>query len=414
MPYFHNLSILDAHQQFLQKRSKNQNLFLVGGCIRDVLLEITKTPMDIDFTIAGDPVELYEHFDKSEISSFITEKFGTSTFIESSAKKEGYPADGEIEYQLTPLRTEGSYGDFRHPEEIQRSNDLILDSQRRDFSINAMYYFSLPTQRKIDLPDSTAIQASTQSHLETLLAKEGYVYLKDLNLLILQHHEYITKTFPNAKFDEVFCRYLIETAQAVCLTETKGNEDAYAFRILIDPQQGLQSLISRKLETVGDANQRFSEDALRVIRAIRIVNIMNTTLSRRHELLFDYTATTREAILRNVPLLMHVAKERIKDELTKAFQKGDPFNFVVLLETSGILAQLFPALFATIHVEQPIRYHAFDVYTHTMLALHALQEINTDYLVRFAMLYHDVGKVIQYAGYAKAKGDKEKIREIIA
>ena len=131
-------------------------------------------------------------------------------------------------------------------------------------------------------------------------------------------------------------------------------------------------------------------------------------------MLFDYTATTREAILRNVPLLMHVAKERIKDELTKAFQKGDPFNFVVLLETSGILAQLFPALFATIHVEQPIRYHAFDVYTHTMLALHALQEINTDYLVRFAMLYHDVGKVIQYAGYAKAKGDKEKIREIIA
>jgi hypothetical protein len=55
-----------------------------------------------------------------------------------------------------------------------------------------------------------------------------------------------------------------------------------------------------------------------------------------------------------------------------------------------VLPILFPALAKTKFVDQPIRYHAFDVYTHIMLSLKAIQEMNSDYLVRFAMLYHDV------------------------
>jgi tRNA nucleotidyltransferase (CCA-adding enzyme) len=73
-----------------------------------------------------------------------------------------------------------------------------------------------------------------------------------------------------------------------------------------------------------------------------------------------------------------------------------------------MLSILFPALSKTKFVDQPIRYHAFDVYTHIMLSLKAVQEINSDYLVRFAMLYHDVGKVEQYAAYDKAKTKEEK------
>jgi tRNA nucleotidyltransferase (CCA-adding enzyme) len=85
----------------------------------------------------------------------------------------------------------------------------------------------------------------------------------------------------------------------------------------------------------------------------------------------------------------------------------------VLLNVSGLLPLLFPALFATKYVEQPIRYHAFDTYTHTLLTLKSLQELNADYLVRFAMLYHDVGKVAQYDAYEKAQ-TKEEVRAIIA
>ncbi|MDR2189851.1 MAG: HD domain-containing protein [Candidatus Peribacteria bacterium] len=171
----------------------------------------------------------------------------------------------------------------------------------------------------------------------------------------------------------------------------------------------------KKCTTVGEADKRFGEDALRLMRAIRMVNTLNTQLTKHFggSSLFDFSPTTRESIQTNAHLLPYVAKERVKEELTKIFVKGDPFGSIVLLNVSGMLAHLFPALFATKYNEQPIRYHAFDTYTHTLLALKALQEINSDYLVRFAMLYHDVGKVAQYAAYEKATS-KEEIRAIIS
>jgi hypothetical protein len=58
---------------------------------------------------------------------------------------------------------------------------------------------------------------------------------------------------------------------------------------------------------------------------------------------------------------------------------------------------LFPAVAACKNNKQPIRYHPFDTYTHTLLTIHALQKINTSYTAKLAMLYHDVGKPEQYA-----------------
>ena len=78
-----------------------------------------------------------------------------------------------------------------------------------------------------------------------------------------------------------------------------------------------------------------------------------------------------------------------------------------------MLPILFPALNKTIHNDQPVRYHAFDTYSHTILTLQALQEINQDYLTRFAVLYHDVGKVDQYNAYEQAK-NREEIRSVVA
>jgi tRNA nucleotidyltransferase/poly(A) polymerase len=89
-------------------------------------------------------------------------------------------------------------------------------------------------------------------------------------------------------------------------------------------------------------------------------------------------------------LLKNIAKERIKEELVKAFSEGNPFALVGLLDEAEMLPILFPALALTKHVDQPIRYHPFDVYTHILLTLYHLQQINTNYLVRFSMLYHDV------------------------
>jgi hypothetical protein len=60
------------------------------------------------------------------------------------------------------------------------------------------------------------------------------------------------------------------------------------------------------------------------------------------------------------------------------------------LDEVKLLEQIFPAVYATKNIDQPIRYHPFDVYVHTMLSLYNVQKINNDYLVRLAMLYHDV------------------------
>ena len=414
MLHFQLLKHLDYHQQFLQKRVQISDIFLVWWCVRDLLLWISKDPLDIDFTCEWKPEELDANINAEWLSHFKTDKFWTITLIPTKEK--------ERSYQLTPLRTEWDYEDFRHPWEITWSNDLLLDAKRRDFSINAMYYFSVIQNTKKDLDFvKENPQILSESELLKILKNQWYCYLSDINLLILTDHQFISQVFPKSHFDEYALRYLVET-QNNCYTMWAvevDNKNDRLFRVLIDSTWWLESLINRKLTTVWDPDQRFWEDALRLIRGLRLVNVCNYQLLQLDKKnkkkwvldktqLFDFSSETRESIKKNTPLLAHVAKERIKEELCKPFQKWNPFAFVVLLDASWMLPILFPALAKTKFVDQPIRYHAFDVYTHIMLSLKAIQEMNNDYLVRFAMLYHDVGKVQQYEAYDKAKTKEEK------
>ena len=411
---FSLLKHLDYHQKFLQKRVQISDIFLVWWCIRDLLLWITKDPLDIDFTCEWKPEELDSKINTEWLSHFKTDKFWTITLIPSKEK--------ERSYQLTPLRTEWDYEDFRHPWEINWSNDILLDAKRRDFSINAMYYFSVEqkTKKELDYVKENPKNLS-ESELLKVLKTQWYCYLSDINLLILTDYQFISQVFPKSHFDEYAFRYLLET-QNVCYTIWEQEKSEKLFRVLIDSTWWLDSLIHRKLTTVWEADQRFWEDALRLIRWLRLVNVCNYKLleldkknkSKKEKWdldkvqLFDFSSETWESIKKNTPLLAHVAKERIKEELCKPFQKWNPFAFVVLLDASWMLPILFPALAKTKFVDQPIRYHAFDVYTHIMLSLKAIQEMNSDYLVRFAMLYHDVGKVEQYAAYDSLKSKEEK------
>ena len=414
---FSLLRHLDYHQRFLQKRVQISDIFLVWWCVRDLLLWITKDPLDIDFTCEWKPEELDSKINTQWLSHFKTDKFWTITLIPSKEK--------ERSYQLTPLRTEWDYEDFRHPWEINWSNDILLDAKRRDFSINAMYYFSVEqkTKKELDYVKDNPIILSELDLLK-VLTTQWYCYLSDINLLILTDVQFISQVFPQSYFDEYAFRYLVETQNACYVIWNQSEKKSEKlFRVVIDSTWWIESMIHRKLTTVWNPDQRFGEDALRLIRWLRLVNVCNYQLlqldkknkSRKSEKwnlekvqLFDFSAETWESIKKNTPLLAHVAKERIKEELCKPFIKWNPFAFVVLLDASGMLPILFPALAKTKFVDQPIRYHAFDVYTHIMLSLKAIQEMNSDYLVRFAMLYHDVGKVAQYSAYDKAKTKEEK------
>ena len=414
---FENLKHLDYHERFLQKRVQISDIFLVWWCVRDLLLWISKDPLDIDFTCEWKPEELDVKINTEWLSHFKTDKFWTITLIPSKEK--------ERSYQLTPLRTEWDYEDFRHPWEINRSNDILLDAKRRDFSINAMYYFSVEqkTKKELDYVKENP-KVLSESDLLKVLKNQWYCYFSDINLLILTDSQFISQVFPQSHFDEYAFRYLVETQNECYViwnqTEKKSEK---LFRVVIDSTWWIESMIHRKLTTVWNPDQRFWEDALRLIRGLRLVNVCNYQLlhlDKKNKLkksekwnpekvqLFDFSAETWESIKKNTPLLAHVAKERIKEELCKPFIKWNPFAFIVLLDASGMLPILFPALAKTKFVDQPIRYHAFDVYTHIMLSLKAIQEMNSDYLVRFAMLYHDVWKVWQYAAYDNAKTKEEK------
>ncbi len=389
------LKILDEHIKFLQDKCGTQNLFLVGWCIRDILLDIEKNLTDVDFTMAWKPEEIYENIKKDDVHHFITEKFGTITLIPKENK--------ELKYELTPLRTENEYSDNRHPESINRQNDILLDSNRRDFSINCIYYFSSDFKKSnLNKEFKKHNKISDEDLFTKSLKDNGVVFYSDFNLLVVQDENYISKLFPEWQFDQTFATYLIDTLHEDFVNKKRSTESK--IRIIIDPHKWIQDTINRKIKCVWEPEKRFTEDALRIIRSLRFVSVLNQKLkdtqwNKPKITLFDIDTDTRKATKELANLLQNISKERIHDEIMKVFVSWDPFAFVSLLDEIKLLEYVFPALYATKNVEQPVRYHPFDVYVHTLMSLYHLQRINKDYLVRFSMLYHDVGKVWQYSAY---------------
>lgn len=214
------------------------------------------------------------------------------------------------------------------------------------------------------------------------LARQGYYYDTTSKTLILQDHDFITQ-------------YQEETLDKKIIAD--------AIHVLIDPHGGLQDLYTQKIKAVGSPDRRFQEDALRIMRALRFAITLE----------FDIEKFTRTSLQKNAHLIRTIAKERIKQECDKVFAGHNPFGFVALLDSANILKWIFPKVYDNKHVDQPIRYHPFDVYTHSMLVLYHTQQLTNDPLVRYAALYHDVGKVEQYSSY-QMKLDEEGLRSIFS
>lgn len=151
---------------------------------------------------------------------------------------------------------------------------------------------------------------------------------------------------------------------------------------LEDPFNGRQDLKDKLIRAVGNAVERFDEDALRMMRAVRIAA----------ELGFEIEPETFGAIKIHSASVKHVAWERIKAELFKTLASDNPYEGVMLLYNSGLLEQILPEIIEGFGVEQksPERHHIYDVGTHCLYALKFCP--SRDPLVRFATLIHDIGK----------------------
>ena len=151
---------------------------------------------------------------------------------------------------------------------------------------------------------------------------------------------------------------------------------------IIDPHQGQTDLKTKLIKAVGDPNERFTEDALRMMRAIRFSAQLN----------FKIDPETFLAIKNNLSLLDHVSWERIRDELLKMLSYPNAADGYRLLHESGLAKKILPEVEQGYGVKQksPGRHHIHDVWTHSVLSLQHCTSANP--IVRLASLAHDIGK----------------------
>lgn len=150
---------------------------------------------------------------------------------------------------------------------------------------------------------------------------------------------------------------------------------------IIDLFKGQDDLKTKIIRTVGDPHERFSEDALRLMRAVRLAV----------ELQFAIEEKTLDAIKTHAPLLKEIARERIRDEFSRIMVSPEPEKGIEVMQKTGLLACVLPELEEGIGVIQRGP-HRHDVYTHNVLSLKWASQESSDLVVRLASLCHDIGK----------------------
>lgn len=259
--------------------------FLVGGCVRDILLN--RKPKDWDIATIATPEQIISLFPKT----FYENEFGTVGVVNEETEDKTLKV-----IEITPYRIETGYTDFRRPDEVKWGTNIDEDLARRDFTINAL-------------------------------------------------------------------AYSIESKK------------------LIDPFAGEIDIQKKLIRTVGKAEDRFGEDALRMLRALRL----------SAELGFAIEHETQNAIMKLSGLLAHISKERIRDEFERMIMSDSPAIALELSLRLGLLKYIAPELIKAVGVEQN-QAHAYNVWEHLIRSLDHAVKKNFPLYVRLAALFHDVAK----------------------
>ena len=250
--------------------------FLVGGCVRDLLM--ARPPKDWDVATSARPEEVRRIFPRTIPTGI---EHGTVTV-----------RAGGMNVEVTTFRQEGTYTDHRHPDRVEFTRDLRADLERRDLTINAM-----------------------------ALDHQGRLH---------------------------------------------------------DPLGGLSDLVRGIVRAVGDPEQRFNEDALRLLRVVRFAARFG----------YQVEPHTEAALARCAPLIRHVSWERIREEISGLLVSSRPAWGLELLRTSGLLEPIWPELLEGVGVAQNV-HHAYTVWEHNLLACEYTPPVLR---LRLAGLLHDVGK----------------------
>ncbi|MES2315111.1 MAG: HD domain-containing protein [Patescibacteria group bacterium] len=150
---------------------------------------------------------------------------------------------------------------------------------------------------------------------------------------------------------------------------------------VVDLFDGLKDIKDKAIRTVGEADDRFNEDALRMLRAIRFSCQLN----------FSVAYEVTESIIKNVDLIKKISQERIRDEFVKIIMSPNPSMGITMLEKFGLLKHIIPELLEGINCEQGGE-HIYPVWEHLLMALQHAADKNWPLEIRLAALFHDIGK----------------------
>ncbi|MBE6314718.1 MAG: HD domain-containing protein [Bacteroidales bacterium] len=164
-------------------------------------------------------------------------------------------------------------------------------------------------------------------------------------------------------------------AMAICVNSSRFGE-------LVDPFNGIVDLHKKIIQTPLDPDVTFSDDPLRMMRAIRFAT----------QLEFEILDETFNAIVRNRDRIKIITKERINDELSKIIRSRKPSIGFDLLEKSGLLELIFPELYALKGVDTMEGRGHKDNFYHTLQVLDNISETTDNEWLRWAALLHDVAK----------------------
>ena len=148
---------------------------------------------------------------------------------------------------------------------------------------------------------------------------------------------------------------------------------------IIDKFNAKKDLKKKIVKAIGNPDERFTEDALRMVRAVRFAA----------KLKFDIEEKTLLSIKKNSHLIQNISNERIRDELIKIMQTDKPSIAIEYMRETGLLNYIIPELLAGYEVIQN-KFHKYDVYYHNLYSCDAAPKDN--YIVRFAALFHDISK----------------------
>ena len=244
--------------------------------------------------------------------------------------------------------------------------DSILGKEPADWDITTS---ALPEQVKALFPRTidTGLKHGT---VTIMMDKVGYeVTTYRIDGTYEDHRRPNEVTFTSDLKEDLMRRDF--TINAMAYNEEQG---------LVDLFGGIQDLTDRIIRCVGNPAERFDEDALRMLRAVRFASQLGFTIEDR----------TREAIVSLAPNIAKVSAERIQIEMVKLLTSGHPELLRTAYET-GLTAVFLPEFDEMMKTPQNNPHHCYSVGEHT---LHALMEIQPDKVARITMLLHDVAKPV--------------------